>query len=221
MAWRTGAADNDADLDERGGPGQAERPPIGAANVLSESNHQTGFQRRSAISSTDGSRHGQSNGRSGTRLAKGGWMPKIPIAAAAKRAWIVLVVLAVVAVSGFCVYRLRGIFGVHDNRPITSGVADDIKPFNPKHVVYEVYGPPGTMANINYLDINAQPRQASNVPLPWTLSVITTLPSVSVNVVAQGDSDQIGCRIIVNDVVKDERSADGVRAQTFCIVKSA
>jgi hypothetical protein len=44
---------------------------------------------------------------------------------------------------------------------------------------------------------------------------------VSVNVVAQGDSDQIGCRIIVNDVVKDERSADGVRAQTFCIVKSA
>jgi hypothetical protein len=148
-------------------------------------------------------------------------MPKIPVAAAAKKAWIVLVIVVVVAVAGFCVFRLRGIFGAHDNRPITSGMADDIKPFNPKHVVYEVYGPPGTMANINYLDINAQPRQASNVPLPWTLSVMTTLPSVSVNVVAQGDSDQIGCRIIVNDVVKDERSADGVRAQTFCIVKSA
>ena len=59
------------------------------------------------------------------------------------------------------------------------------------------------------------------MPLPWTLSVITTLPSVSVNVVAQADSDQIGCRIIVNDVVKDERSANGVNAQTFCIVKSA
>jgi hypothetical protein len=74
-------------------------------------------------------------------------MPKIPIAAAAKKAWIVLVILVVVAVAGFCVFRLRGIFGVHDNRPITSGTADDIKPFNPKHVVYEVYGPPGTMAN--------------------------------------------------------------------------
>jgi len=148
-------------------------------------------------------------------------MPKIPVAAAAKKVWIALVVVVVVAVAGFCVYRLRGIFGVHDTRPITSGMADDIKPFNPKHVVYEVYGPPGTTANINYLDINAQPQKVSNVPLPWTLSVITTLPSVSVNVVAQGDSDQIGCRIVVNDVVKDERSTTGERAQTFCIVKSA
>ena len=31
-----------------------------------------------------------------------------------------------------------------------------------------------------------------NMLLPWTLSVITTLPSVSVNVVAQTDGDQIG-----------------------------
>ena len=148
-------------------------------------------------------------------------MRRIPVAAAAKKLWIVLVIVVVVAVAGFCVTRLRGIFGYQDNRPITSGNANDIKPFNPKHVVYEVYGPPGTIANINYLDINAQPQKASNVPLPWTLSVITTLPSVSVNVVAQADTDQIGCRIIVNDVVKIERSATGVNAQTFCIVKSA
>ena len=75
--------------------------------------------------------------------------------------------------------------------------------------------------NINYLDINAQPRRIDNVPLPWTLSVTTTLPSVSVNVVAQTDGDQISCQIIVNDVVKDERSITGVNAETFCIVKSA
>jgi hypothetical protein len=148
-------------------------------------------------------------------------MAKTPIANAVKKAWIALVILAVVLVAGFCVTRLRSVFGNHDNRPITSGNANDIKPFNPKHVVYEVWGPAGTIANINYLDINAQPQKASNVPLPWTLSVITTLPSVSVNVVAQADTDQIGCRIIVNDVVKDERSATGVNAQTFCIVKSA
>ena len=148
-------------------------------------------------------------------------MNKPPVADLARKMWIVLVIVVVVAVAGFVVTRLRGIFGNHDNRPITSGMADEIKPFNPKRVVYEVYGPAGTIANINYLDINAQPQKASNVPLPWTLSVITTLPSVSVNVVAQADSDQIGCRIIVNDVVKDERSASGVNAQTFCIVKSA
>ncbi|MBZ4513190.1 transport acessory protein MmpS [Mycobacterium avium subsp. hominissuis] len=135
--------------------------------------------------------------------------------------WIFLVIVLVVAVAGFCVLRLRTFFGVHDNRPMTSGIADEIKPFNPKRVIYQVYGPPGTVANINYLDINAQPQKASNVPLPWTLSVTSTLPSVSVNIVAQGDSNQIGCRIIVNEVVKDERSSQGMNAQTFCIVKSA
>ena len=154
-------------------------------------------------------------------MAEGDWVVKIPIANGVKKVWVALVIVLVVAVAGFCVNRLRGVFGNHDNRPITSGIADDIKPFNPKHVVYEVYGPAGTVANINYLDINAQPRRVDNVPLPWTLSVTTTLPSVSVNVVAQGDSDQIGCRIIVNDVVKDERSANEMNAQTFCIVKSA
>lgn len=157
----------------------------------------------------------------GAGLPEGKRMAKISVADAAKKLWIVLVVILVVAVAGFCVIRLRNIFGEPDNRAVTSGIADDMQPFNPKHVVYEVYGPPGTVANINYLDINAQPRRVDNVPLPWMLSVTTTLPSVSVNVVAQGDSDQIGCRIIVNDVVKDERSVNGVNAQTFCIVKSA
>ena len=148
-------------------------------------------------------------------------MAKTAVANTVKKVWIALVIVVVIAVAGFCVTRLRTFFGYHDNRPITSGGADDIKPFNPKRVVYEVWGPSGSVANINYLDITAQPRRIDNVQLPWNLSVITTLPSVSVNVVAQSDGDQIGCRIIVNDVVKDERSANGVNAQTFCIVKSA
>jgi flagellar basal body-associated protein FliL len=217
MAWRTRAAENDAERDDQVGPGKNEHPVAGASEVLSAPNGPAGWQGRSAISPNGKPRRG----RPGTRSAEGGWFRRIPIAAAAKKIWIVLVIVVVVAVAGFCVMRLRGVFGYHDNRPITSGNANDIKPFNPKHVIYEVYGPPGTIANINYLDINAQPQKVSNVPLPWTLSVITTLPSVSVNVVAQADTDQIGCRIIVNDVVKDERSANGMNAQTFCIVKSA
>jgi flagellar basal body-associated protein FliL len=191
VAWRTATRANDAELSERSAPDQTAQP--------------------SAPSSP--------KRRRGAR-AEGDRRGRIPVAAAVKKIWIVLVVVVVVLVAGFCVTRLRSVFGNHDNRPITSGNANDIKPFNPKHVVYEVYGPPGTIANINYLDINAQPQKASNVPLPWTLSVITTLPSVSVNIVAQANTDQIGCRIIVNDVVKDERSANGMNAQTFCIVKS-
>jgi hypothetical protein len=38
--------------------------------------------------------------------------------------------------------------------------------------------------------------------------------------VAQGDSDSIGCRIIIDDVVKDERSVDTMNAYTFCLDKS-
>jgi hypothetical protein len=160
------------------------------------------------------------DGRLGARQAEGDCVPKIAVADTAKRLWIVLVIVVVIAVAGFCVMRLRSFFGNHDNGAIGNSSLDEIKPFNPKHVVYEVFGS-GSTANINYLDINAQPRRVDNVPLPWTLSVTTTLPSVSVNVVAQTDGDQIGCRIIVNDVVKDERSVSGVNAETFCIVKSA
>ena len=147
-------------------------------------------------------------------------MAKTAVVNAVKKGWVLLVIVIVVLVAGFVVTRLRSVFGFHDNHPITSGSADDIKPFNPKKVVYEVYGS-GATANINYLDIHAQPQRIDNVPLPWTLPVITTLPSVSVNVVAQTEGDFIGCRIIVNDVVKDERSVTGVNAETFCIVKSA
>lgn len=146
---------------------------------------------------------------------------KVALSAVVKKTWIVLVIAVVVTVAGFSVNRLRGVFGAHDSKTTSNGLAEDIKPFNPKHVLYEVYGPPGTVANINYLDIDAQPRRVNNVPLPWTLSATTTLSSVSVNIVAQGDSDRIGCRITVNGVVKDERSVNEVNAQTFCIVKSA
>ena len=145
---------------------------------------------------------------------------RISVFGALRRVWLPLVIVAVVAVAGFCVHRLQGVFGVHDHGSQSNSAAEDIKPFNPKHVVYEVFGPPGTVANINYLDIKAQPQRVDNAPLPWTLSVTTTLPSVSVNLVAQGDSDSIGCRITVNDVVKDERTANAVNAQTFCLVKS-
>jgi hypothetical protein len=145
---------------------------------------------------------------------------KTSVANAVKRVWVALVIVVVVLVAGFVVFRLRSFFGDHDSLGIGNSSLDDIKPFNPKHVVYKVYGS-GATANINYLDINAQPRRIDNVPLPWTLSVTTTLPSVSVNVVAQTEGDQIGCQIIVNDVVKDERSITGVNAETFCIVKSA
>ncbi len=66
------------------------------------------------------------------------------------------------------------------------------------------------MADINYLDVNAQPQRVGDTTLPWSYTITTTQPAVAANVVAQGDSDSIGCRIIVGGVVKDERSINDV-----------
>ena len=81
-------------------------------------------------------------------------------------------------------------------------------------------GPPGAIATINYLDLDAQPQIARDVTLPWTLTLTTTAPAAAANNVAQGDSDTIGCRVTVDGVLKDEHWSNGVSAQTFCIVKS-
>jgi len=131
-----------------------------------------------------------------------------------------LVAVAVVAVAGFSVYRLHGIFGSHDNTSTASGFSNEIIPFNPKHVVLEVFGAPGTVATINYLDVNAQPLRVDDTTLPWTYDTTTTQPAVFVNVVAQGNSDSIGCRITIDGVVKDERTVNTLNAYAYCLDKS-
>jgi hypothetical protein len=131
-----------------------------------------------------------------------------------------LVAVAVVAAAGFAVYRLHGIFGAHDVTATPSGSGNDIVPFNPKRVVMEVFGPPGTVATITYTDVNAQPQRADAVSLPWSYDTTTTQPAVFVNVSAQGDSDSLGCRIKIDDVVKDERSVNTLNAFTYCLDKS-
>ena len=56
--------------------------------------------------------------------------------------------------------------------------------------------------------------------LPWSYDTTTTQPAVFVNVMAQGNSDSLGCRIIIDDVVKDERSVNTMNAYTYCLDKS-
>jgi hypothetical protein len=131
-----------------------------------------------------------------------------------------LVAIVVVVVAGLAVYRLNGIFGSHDVTSTPSGAGNDIVPFNPKHVVVEVFGPPGTVATITYLDVNTQPQRADNVTLPWAYDTTTTQPAVFVDVQAQGNTDAIGCRIKIDDVVKDERSVNTLNAYTYCLDKS-
>jgi hypothetical protein len=142
------------------------------------------------------------------------------ITRAIKRAWIPLLLLVVLAVSGLVVSRLHKIFGSQDLNA-NAGKGIEIVQFNPKVVVYEVSGPPGSTADINYWDENANTHQVNAAPLPWSTTISTTLPSVSANIMAQTDGNRISCKITVDGVVREQQDSDGHNAQTFCLVKSA
>jgi len=136
-----------------------------------------------------------------------------------KRVWIPLVLAVVLPISGLVVWRLHGKFGSEDLNA-NAGAGIEIVQFNPKVLVYEVYGPPGSTAQISYFDTDAKVHSV-NTTLPWSVTLSTTLPTVSANLMALSSSDEIGCRVTVNGIVREEKSANGIDAQTYCLVKSA
>jgi hypothetical protein len=138
-----------------------------------------------------------------------------------RRLWIPLLVLVVIGAGGFAVSRLHGIFGSEKRPSYADTSVNDTAPFNPKHLTYEVFGPPGTVANISYFDVNAEPQHIRGASLPWTLQFAITEASAVGSVVAQGDTDRIGCRIIVDNEVKAEKISNQVNAFTSCLLKSA
>lgn len=140
---------------------------------------------------------------------------------ALKRLWIPLVILGVLGAGGFTVSRLHSIFGSDDRISYSDTRTDDSRPFNPKHITYEVFGPPGTVAGISYFDGNGDPQRLDEEPLPWVLDFPITAATAAGNVMAQGDSDSIGCRILVDGEVKAEKTTHAVNAFTFCLLKSA
>jgi hypothetical protein len=132
--------------------------------------------------------------------------------------WIPLVIVAVVVAGGVSVARLHGMFGSEKRPSYADSRQQDTKPFNPKHVKYEVFGPPGAMADISYFDANGEPKHINGVELPWSFDISTTLPSIVGNVVAQGNSDSLGCRIVVDGVVKSEKVSHELNAFTYCVL---
>jgi len=136
-----------------------------------------------------------------------------------KRVWLPTLMVVAVAVGVASVSHLRSVFG-SDGAVVTPVGSDTAAKFNPKVVVYEVFGTGGT-AVVNYTDLNGLPQRTGEVTLPWSLRLETTVPSVMPNLLAQGDGQSIGCRVLVDDEVKDERTAQGVNAATYCLVKAA
>lgn len=146
-------------------------------------------------------------------------MKSIPVGRGLKKIWIPLVLIVVLAIAGLVVSRLHKQFASQDLNA-NAGAGIEIVQFNPKVMVYDVYGAPGTTAQISYFDPDANVHTVT-APLPWSVTLSTTLPTVSANLMARADGDEIGCRVTVNGIVREEQSANGVSAQTYCLVKSA
>ena len=146
-------------------------------------------------------------------------MKAVPVGRVLKKVWIPVVLVVVLAISGLVVSRLHRMFASQDLNA-GAGAGIEIVQFNPKILVYDVFGAPGTTAQISYFDPDANVHLIT-APLPWSITLSTLLPAVSANLMAQTDGDQIGCRVTVNGTVREEQSANGVNAQTYCLVKSA
>ena len=108
-------------------------------------------------------------------------MKAIPVGRWVKKVWIPLVLIVVLAISGLVVSRLHKIFASEDLNA-NAGAGIEIVQFNPKILVYDVYGS-GT-AQISYFDPDANVHLVS-VPLPWSITLSTTLPTVSGSLMAQ------------------------------------
>lgn len=139
-----------------------------------------------------------------------------------KKVWVPLLLVVVVALGSYVVIRIRDTFGANAHTSSGDANADNTKPFNPKHITYEITAPSGGSVSVNYLDENGQPHLVEKASLPWSYTIVTTLPSMSANIVAQGDTAvrHIRCRVIVDDQVRDDRSVDEYQPFIYCLVKS-
>jgi len=138
-----------------------------------------------------------------------------------KRFWVVVMVVVALVAAAAVVSRLRSFFDSDKPYVAASEPADAIRPINTKKVTYEIVGPQDASGRVSYLDVNGKTIEASFTSLPWSVSVSTTDPGVLANVVAQGDSAALGCRILVNDKLVAEDQAEGRDAQAFCLDKAA
>ncbi len=130
--------------------------------------------------------------------------------------------MVVIGAGALTVSRLHGIFGSEDSTSYADTTkTDEAKPFNPKHLRYEIFGPPGTVADISYFDADGDPKHVDGASLPWSLELPVTAAASIGSIAAQGDTDSIGCRIVVDGVVKAEKISHEVGAFASCTLKAA
>jgi hypothetical protein len=93
--------------------------------------------------------------------------------------------------------------------------------FSIKRLTYELSGSVGQGGMLVWVDVDGHPHRVDLTALPWSHTEATTLTVVSGSISAQVRGGQVGCRLLVNGVVRAEQSDTHQDAHVFCLVKSA
>jgi len=136
-----------------------------------------------------------------------------------RRAWLPLVAVVALGVGGVGVWKVRDASAPGPVVAVNGPQAPE--EFVPKQLTYELFGSLGDGGMLSYIDIDGHPHKVDLTSLPWSHSETTTLTVVSGSISAQVHGGQVGCRMLVNGVVRDEQSATRQDADVTCRVKSA
>lgn len=133
--------------------------------------------------------------------------------------WLPLAAVVVLGVGGV------GMFKVHESSEpppvLAANPPQAPEEFTPKSLTYELFGSIGDGGILDYIDIDGHPHKVDLTTLPWSHTETTTLTVVSGSISAQVHGGQVGCRMLVDGVVRDEQSATHEDADVTCRVKSA
>ena len=133
--------------------------------------------------------------------------------------WLPLAAVVVLGVGGV------GMFKVHESSEpppvLAANPPQAPEEFTPKSLTYELFGSIGDGGILDYIDIDGHPHKVDLTTLPWSHTETTTLTVVSGSISAQVHGGQVGCRMLVDGVVRDEQSATHQDADVTCRVKSA
>jgi hypothetical protein len=135
------------------------------------------------------------------------------------RAWLPLVIVTAVALGALCMSKVHQASAPGPVLAVNPPQAPE--EFTPKRLTYELFGDVGTGGMLDYIDIDGHPHKVDLTTLPWSHTETTTLTVVSGSISAQVNGGQVGCRMLVDDVVRDEESATRQDADVTCRVKSA
>lgn len=135
------------------------------------------------------------------------------------RTWMPLVAVVVVAAGAVGMWKVHQ-FSAPPPVITVNGPAAP-QQFTPKYLTYELSGSVGEGGMLVYLDVDGHPHQVDLTSLPWSHTETTTLTVVSGSISAQVHGGQLGCRMLVNGVVRDEQSDTHGDAHVMCRVKSA